>query len=119
VVGLPLWLMTWRPMQAQALQTDDEGEHARRSVIRRFYLYFVLFATVIGGMIAAGNFVFRLIDYALGGGTSNLLSSTLNSLQSLILFVVLAWYHLSALRKDTESKADMLEEKQSQFNVLV
>jgi hypothetical protein len=119
VVGLPLWLVTWRPMQAQALQPDDTGEHARRSVTRRFYLYFVLFASVLGGMIAAGNLVFRLIDFALGGGTGNLLNSVLNSLQSLLMFVVLAWYHLSALQKDTESKADVLGEKQSQFNVLV
>ncbi|HCR70773.1 MAG TPA: hypothetical protein DIW23_04960 [Anaerolineae bacterium] len=119
VVGLPLWLMTWRPMQAQALQVDDSGEHARRSVIRKFYLYLVLFASVIGGMIAAGNLVFRLIDSALGGGTSNVLDSVLNSLQALILFVILAWYHFSALRKDTESKADVLEEKQANYQVLV
>jgi hypothetical protein len=119
VVGLPLWLLTWRPMQVQALQGDDTGEHARRSVIRKFYLYLVLFASVIGGMIAAGNLVFRLIDTALGGGISNVLDSILTSLQALILFVILAWYHLSALQKDTESKADVLEEKQSHFNVLV
>jgi hypothetical protein len=127
VVGLPLWLMTWRPMQTQALQVDDPStgsgqalaNHARRSVIRKFYLYLVLFASVIGGMIAAGNLVFRLIDSALGGGTSNVLDSVLNSLQVLILFVILAWYHFSALRKDTESKADVLEEKQANYQVLV
>ncbi|MBL8098402.1 MAG: hypothetical protein JNK81_04430 [Anaerolineales bacterium] len=119
VIGLPLWLMTWRPMQAQALQDNDAGDHARRSVIRKFYLYLVLFASVIGGMIAAGNLVFRLISTALGGDTSNVLDSSLNSLQALILFVVLAWYHLSALRKDTESKTDVLEEKQSNYQVLV
>ncbi|MBX3036431.1 MAG: hypothetical protein KF758_05925 [Anaerolineales bacterium] len=119
VIGLPLWLMTWRPMQAQALQDNDAGDHARRSVIRKFYLYLVLFASVIGGMIAAGNLVFRLISTALGGDTSNVLDSSLNSLQALILFVILAWYHLSALRKDTESKTDVLEEKQSNYQVLV
>src|SRR5690606_26764520 len=32
-VGLPLWLMTWRTVQAQALETSDAGDHARRSVI--------------------------------------------------------------------------------------
>jgi hypothetical protein len=119
VIGLPLWLLTWRPMQAQALQDNDAGDHARRSVIRKFYLYLVLFASVIGGMIAAGNLVFRLISTALGGDTSNVLDSSLNSLQALILFVILAWYHLSVLRKDGESKEDILEEMQTQFNVLV
>jgi hypothetical protein len=106
-------------MQAQALQDNDAGDHARRSVIRKFYLYLVLFASVIGGMIAAGNLVFRLISTALGGDTSNVLDSSLNSLQALILFVILAWYHLSVLRKDGESKEDILEEMQTQFNVLV
>ncbi len=119
VVGLPLWLMTWRPMQMQALQVNDAGYHARRSVIRKFYLYLVLFVSVIGGMIAAGNLAFQLISAALGGSASNALDSSLDSLRALILFAILAWYHLSTLRKDTESKADALEEKQSHFNVLV
>src|SRR5687768_12600473 len=39
LVGLPLWLMMWRPMQAEAFIQGDVGDHARRSVIRKFYLY--------------------------------------------------------------------------------
>lgn len=119
VVGLPLWLLTWRPAQAQAMLENDEGEHARRSVIRKTYLYLVLFAAVIGGMVSAGGLIFTLINAALGGGTGNFVNSVLNTLQTLVLFVVLLLYHLSALRKDGTAHADMLEEKQSQFKVLV
>jgi hypothetical protein len=119
VVGLPLWLMTWHPMQAQALLEGDEGNHARRSVIRKTYLYLVLFAAVIGGMVSAGGLVFTLINAALGGSTSDFARSVLNSLQIFALFVVLLLYHLSALRKDGAARAEALEEKQSQFKVLV
>jgi hypothetical protein len=118
-VGLPLWLGMWHPMQAQALLEGDEGNHARRSVIRKTYLYLVLFAAVIGGMVSAGGLVFTLINAALGGSTSDFSKSVLNSLQVLILFVVLLLYHLSALRRDGAARADVLEEKQAGFRVLV
>ncbi|HRQ23856.1 MAG TPA: DUF5671 domain-containing protein [Anaerolineales bacterium] len=119
VVGLPLWLLTWRPMQTQAMLETDEGDHARRSVIRKTYLYIILFAAVIGGMVSAGGLVFTLINAALGGSTSDFAKSVLNSLQIFALFVVLLLYHLSALRKDGAAHAEVLEEKQSQFKVLV
>jgi hypothetical protein len=119
LVGLPTWLLTWSPMQNQAIANGDLSDHARRSVIRKFYLYLVLFASVIGGMVSAGILIFTLINAVLGGDTSDVLKTILVSLISLILFVIVLLYHLSALRKDTESKLDVLEEKQSQFNVLV
>lgn len=118
-VGLPLWLLTWRPMQVQALTEGDAGDHARRSVIRKTYLYLVLFAAVIGGMVSAGGLIFTLINAALGGETGNFVNSILNTLQILVLFVVLLLYHLSVLRADGAARADVLEEKQSQFKVLV
>lgn len=119
LVGLPLWLLTWRPMQAQALAEGDLGDHARRSVIRKSYLYLVLFISVIGGMASAGALVFTLINAALGGSTYNFANDILNAIQNLVLFVVLLLYHLSALRRDGAARADALGEKQSQFKVLV
>ncbi|MDO8754952.1 MAG: DUF5671 domain-containing protein [Anaerolineales bacterium] len=119
LVGLPLWLMTWRPAQADALEDGPVGDHARRSVIRKTYLYLVLFASVIGGMVSAGGLIFTLINAALGGDTGNFANSILNSLQILILFVVLLLYHLSALRKDGAARADVLEAKQESFKLVV
>ena len=118
-VGLPLWLLTWRPMQAEALEEGSVGDHARRSVIRKTYLYLVLFASVIGGMVSGGILIFTLINAALGGDTSDFTKSVLNSLQILILFVVLLLYHLSALRKDGVARADVLEAKQEGFKLVV
>ena len=118
-VGLPLWLMTWRPMQAEALEDGDTGDHARRSIVRKAYLYLVLFVSVIGGMVSAGGLVFTLVNALLGGDNSNFINSILNTLQILILFIILLLYHLSALRKDGLARADALEARQEQFGVLV
>jgi hypothetical protein len=119
-VSLPLWLMTWRPMQAEALAEGDSGDHARRSIVRKTYLYLALFAAVIGGMISAVGLVFTVINAALGGESISALgNSILNSLQLLILFIVLLLYHLSALRRDSATRADLLAAKQEQFAILV
>lgn len=119
IVGLPLWLMTWRPAQADALEDGSVGDHARRSIIRKTYLYLVLFAAVIGGMASAGGLIFTLINAALGGDTGNFTNSTLNTLQTLVLFIVLLLYHLSALRKDGMARADVLEAKHGGFKLVV
>lgn len=118
-VGLPIWLISWRPLQAQATGNDDTGDHARRSVIRKSYLYLALFAAVIGGMAAAGTLVFDLINAALSSASSGLLTSVLNELMALIVFSVVLAYHLLALRADGSARADVLAEKQTQFHVVV
>ena len=66
-VGLPLWLMTWRPMQAEALADGESGGHARRSIVRKAYLYLALFASVLGTMVPAGMIIFLLVQAALKG----------------------------------------------------
>jgi hypothetical protein len=119
VVGLPVWLFTWLPMQMEALNNADIGDHARRSIVRKSYLYFVIFVAVIGGMAAAVALVFTLINQLLGGGESNFVNSLLNALQMLVLFSILLIYHFFSLRKDTSTRAGALEEKQEQFSVLV
>jgi len=120
VVGLPLWLMTWRPMQAEALAQDDLGDHARRSVLRKTYLYLALFASVIGGMATAVGLVYQLIRVILTGDAgSDFVNGLLNLTQLLFLFGVVLVYHLRVLRADGEARADALAEKQNEFKVLI
>lgn len=120
VVGLPLWLMTWRPMQAEALAQNELGDHARRSVLRKTYLYLALFASVIGGMATAVGLVYQLIRVVLTGNAgSDFVNTLLNIVQLLFLFVVVLLYHLKVLREDGASMAGALAEKQSAFSVLV
>jgi len=117
---LPLWLSTWRPLQAKAFATDDTGEHTRRSVVRKTYLYLALFAGVIGGMSAAVALVFQLLRAALTGRTdSTFLATNLNDLQLLVLFSILLLYHLNVLRRDGQFTADTLARKQSEYNILI
>ncbi len=119
LVGLPLWLVMWRPMQAEALVQGEMGDHARRSVLRKAYLYIVLFASVIGGMATAVGLVYQLIRTVLGVGVYDFLNTVLNLTQLLFLFGVVLAYHLNVLRRDGASTADSLEEKQSEYSVLV
>ena len=120
IVGLPLWLAKWRPMQAEALAPGEMGDHARRSVLRKTYLYLALFASVIGGMATAVGLVYQLIRIVLAGGTGSIVvNDLLNLTQLLFLFGVVLIYHLNVLRADGASRADSLAEKQSAFNVLV
>jgi len=119
-VGLPLWLAMWRPMQAEALAQGEMGDHARRSILRKTYLYLVLFVSVIGGMATAVGLVYQLIRLVLAGDTgTDFLNTVLNLTQLLFLFSVVLIYHLNVLRMDGASSADALAEKQSGYSVLV
>jgi len=96
------------------------GDHARRSILRKTYLYLALFASVIGGMASAVGLVFQIIRFILtGDADSNFVNQLLNTIQLLFLFVVVLIYHLNVLRTDGASMADTLAEKQSAFSVLV
>jgi hypothetical protein len=117
---LPLWLVTWRAVEAEATTPGDTGDHARRSIVRKSYLYLALFAGVIGGMISAVALIFQLIKTALTRlGEAALLSTILNDLQLLILFALLLVYHLGVMRRDGRSAAAALAKKQAGFKVLV
>ncbi len=120
IVGLPLWLLMWRPMQAEAMTSGELGDHARRSVLRKAYLYLALFASVIGGMASAVGLVYQLIRVVLtGAGGSDFVNTILNLAQLLFLFIVVLMYHLSVLRADGASTADSLAEKQGDYSVLI
>ena len=119
LVSFPLWWMTWRPMQQEALQAGDSGDHARRSLMRRIYLYLALFASVIGGMVATGLSLFLLLRSVLGDAPANMLRDLLNNLQFLLLFVMLGLYHGITLRRDGQRAAEALNQKHTAFPVLL
>ncbi|HEY3475427.1 MAG TPA: DUF5671 domain-containing protein, partial [Anaerolineales bacterium] len=120
IVGLPLWLAMWRPMQAEALASGELGDHARRSVIRKGYLYLVLFGAVIGGMGTAVGLVYQLLRAVLTGDPGlDFVNNVLNLIQLLFLFGVVLIYHLNILRQDGTATADVLADKQSGYSVLV
>lgn len=100
-VGLPLWLFNWLPLQAEALAEGEAAHQARRSLIRRFHLYAILFAAVLGLMTSGGALAYTLLRSALGGFTpSDFWRGIVDELQLLILFAALLAYHLTVLRSD-------------------
>jgi hypothetical protein len=119
IVGIPLWIFMWRPMQAEAMAPGEMGDHARRSVLRKAYLYLALFASVIGGMATAVGLVYELIRVVLNVQVSDFLNTVLNLGQLLFLFGIVLVYHLNVLRADGASTADALAQKQGDYSVLI
>jgi hypothetical protein len=118
-VGMPLWWLAWRPMQAEALKEGDAGDHARRSIIRKVYLYLALFVGVVGGMITAVSALNLLLRSLFGSSVANLLQQVLKDLEYLFLFIGLGVYHGLMLRKDGRLASETLAEKHAAFAVLV
>ena len=119
LVGLPLWWLAWQPMQAEALAAGDAGDHARRSIIRKVYLYLALFVSVVGGMITAVSLLNLLLRSLFGSSVANLLQQVLKDLELLFLFVGLGIYHGLMLGKDGKLASEALAEKHAAFPVLV
>jgi hypothetical protein len=118
IIGLPLWLMTWPRLQTQAGLPGSAGESARRSVIRKTYLYLALFASVIGGMVSAVTVVYRLLQAALGSQPLDL-TALLDALGLLALFAILLSYHFRCLRADGTEATRALIERHEKFHALV
>lgn len=119
LVATPLWLFFWNRVQASARREDDAGDHARRSPVRKGYLYLALFLTVVGGMFTAGQVFYLLISQLLGNENPNFMVETLNWLQTFLLLAVLLTYHLRTLRLDGRMLQLALSRRHADFAVLI
>ena len=118
-VGLPLWYMCWRPVLREAAREGETGDYARRSVVRKGYLFTVLFLGVIGLMAGGGLMLYQLLRAALGDAPPNLPLEVLQGLKTLLLFALLVAYHGQALRQDTTLAERALARRHALFPVLV
>ncbi len=118
-VGLPLWLLTWQPMQAQARDPGTAGDHARRSIIRKAALYLALFALVIGAMISAGELVYQGLTHLLGSPVPYFVSDEFTWLLTCLLFLVWFIYYLQILREDSRIAERNLAELHRAFPLLL
>lgn len=119
VVGLPLWLITWRSMQHDSAQPGERGEQARRSLFRRGFLFLVLFACVIGIMFSAGALLYQFILAWLGDPAQEMQALVANHLKTIILFAIFGFYHWRILRRDNIWLVGYLAKIHAQFPVLV
>lgn len=118
-VGLPVWLAFFLPLNQAARQQNAQGERARAALVRRGYLYFALFAGVMGVMISAGSLLFQGLSALLGAAQSGTLLQSADAAKMLLLFGGLLGYHLWVLRTDGRQTAIVLAEKQAAFPVLI
>ena len=118
IVGLPLWYRMWRPIQAEAHADDESGLHARRSIIRKIYLYLAIFAGVIGGMVAAVRLISLLLSALLSDPAQNFLAELLDALEKLVLFGGLLIYHWKILQGDGMYPSAQAEGTQTTVNAL-
>lgn len=119
LVGIPLWLLTWRDMQREAARLDDGGDHARRSVLRKAYLYLVLFGLVIGAMGFTAQLLNTLLNAALTGAGPDLAQEATRLFLWLALAIGLLVYHWQALRQDGRLAQQTLGGYHAAFPTLV
>ena len=119
LVGLPVWLVSWLPLARDATVEGESGDTARRSLIRRGYLYLVLFAGVMGVMFASGGLIYQLLSAVLGEPSDNRLLTALQLLTTLLLFALLLAYHGWELRRDNRQIERLLSRRRAQYPVLV
>ena len=118
-VGLPLWTFAWRSMSDEAAKDGEAGDHARRSVVRKGYLYLVLFVGVMGTMFSAGVLLFQLLRNLLGDVQENPRLEILQQFRVLVLFALLLAYHWDVLRNDSRKASRSLARRHALFPVLV
>jgi hypothetical protein len=119
IVGLPLWILTWQPLVSKATQEGEAGDHARRSLTRKIYLFAALFAGVIGVMVSAGSLIFQILSTVLGEKPDNFQRASLVLLEMLIIFAGLLAYHWVTLRADGRRAEQSLAARHEAFPVLV
>ncbi|MBN1372047.1 MAG: hypothetical protein JW987_08895 [Anaerolineaceae bacterium] len=118
-VGLPLWWKVWPSLQREAASRGENGDRARRSVIRRTYLYLTIFLLVVGGMGVAGSLLYNLFSHLLGSPVADLGWVAANHLTMLGVIAVFLVYHLNCLRQDGLIAQEALGEQHATFVTLV
>ncbi len=118
IVGAGLWLFYWRKVNSESILNGEDGDHARRSLIRKIYLYLAIFGCVIGTMAATGFLLYTLLQSAFGSSTVTLLTDSLNYLRLILIFAVFLVYHLISLNRDNHALTLHLAEKQASFPVV-
>ena len=99
IAGLPVWLLPWRRLQHRATESGPAGGGARRSIVRKIYLYFFLFVATMTVLGSAVFIIHRILSYLLGGDAFIL--SELGHAIAYSLIAVGVWlYHGSTLRGD-------------------
>jgi len=96
VVGLPVWLIPWRRLQREITATT-----ARRSLVRRIYLFLVVGLSVLG-LLGSGAFtLYQFLRLALGESWSGSQTSDLiDAASAAMVAVIFLAYYLRVFQRD-------------------
>jgi len=120
LVGMILWVFTWRALSDEATQAGEAGDYARRSLIRKTYLYLALFAGVMGVTFTAGALINELLRAVFENPADDFLGDSLKLLKNLLLlFGLLLVYHGMLLRDDRRRAERWLAARHERYPVLV
>jgi uncharacterized protein DUF5671 len=98
IVGLPVWLLHWRPRPSSAAETQ--------SLARRLAVYLTLIAASLTLVGAAAALVYRLIGLLLGGDFATEIGLDLaHALAVSVVAALVAAYHWRILRQDARTSA--------------
>jgi len=119
LLGLPVWLWTWREVQKEARLEDQAGDHARRSVLRKGYLYLVLFILVVGSMVVAVTLLQIALDRLQTRVESGFAASFVSRLAILLLLLAWLYYHWRVLSNDNHLAHHTLSQRHAEFTLVI
>jgi hypothetical protein len=120
IAGLPVWLLPWRGLEAEAASNGAPAAEHRRSTPRKIYLYLFLFAasmTVLGSLISiAYQFLLLLFGER---STAGLILDITQPLAYAALAAGVLVYHGGILRRDGEFERAEREKRIGKLRVVV
>ncbi len=104
-IGLLVWALHWGESLRLVASADAVAERERRASLRWLYLGFVVFASLVGLLVAAAAFLQTVLRWVLGvaGGTGiDVLHALLDAVAWAVPTAVVLWYHRSAMQREAE-----------------
>ena len=120
LIGIPVWLSSWRPLEEESRALNETGSQARRSSIRKGYLYLILFLTVVGSMASLGSpMLYSIFNQILGENNPTFWLDTTHMVATLLPIATWLLYHLRVQQRDGKLTQKELEERHASFPVWV
>ena len=119
LIGIPVWLSSWRPLEEESRALNETGSQARRSSIRKGYLYLILFLTVVGSMASLGSLLYSIFNQILGENNPTFWLDTTHMVATLLPIATWLLYHLRVQQRDGKLTQKELEERHASFPVWV
>ena len=101
LAGLPVWLLAWWPAQAATRVSGPGAAAARRSWLRRLYLYSFALVAVLVTLVSAVAVVYQLLNAVLRlGEGGNVLANMARAVGFAVIATAVWLYHVWVLRQD-------------------